>query len=41
MVPLMFFVFFTTPLLSKANEDPDEISVFISIQKTGIYIPAL
>src|SRR4051812_26681689 len=39
-IPL-FFVFFTAPFLGKANEEPDEISVFLSLQKTGTYIPAL
>src|SRR5688572_14204375 len=34
-------VFFVAPLHSRASEDPDEISVYLSLQKIGIYIPAL
>lgn len=37
----LFIVFLAAPFLSKASEEPDEISIFISLQKTGMYIPAI
>ncbi|WP_121357443.1 hypothetical protein [Flavisolibacter nicotianae] len=34
-------IFFSAPLLSRASDEPDEISVYLSLQKEGVYIPAL
>lgn len=33
--------FFVVPFLCMASEEPDEITVYISLQRAGIYIPAL
>jgi hypothetical protein len=37
----IFLFSLLAPLFSKASEEPYEISVFLSVQKTGSYIPAL
>lgn len=37
----LFLIFLTAPFLTRASEEPDEISVFVSLEKTGMYIPAL